>query len=255
MVDRFDWSPEPDLLDIRDPGAFAPLAGGARGGDLARGPRLALRPCDGAPRARPGLPGGPRDLLRAQPTAGRRRRCPRRPRTRCWPSSGARVAPNTYNAQHPGSFSYFTPPPLPMSIAGEVLSQWIHQGVDVWHAGPIGAFVEEEVTGWLRDLVGFRDGRLGRPDLGRGHGQHHGDDPGARRLARQAPRHTRRPSRQRPGARARVRQRPDPLLDRSGAGRARLPRGHAARGRRRTSGSGCSPARWPTPSPRTARRA
>jgi glutamate/tyrosine decarboxylase-like PLP-dependent enzyme len=44
-----------------------------------------------------------------------------------------------------------------MSIAGEVLSEWIHQGVDVWHAGPIGAFVEEEVTGWLRDLVGFRD--------------------------------------------------------------------------------------------------
>ena len=44
-----------------------------------------------------------------------------------------------------------------MSIAGEVLSQWIHQGVDVWHAGPIGAFVEEEVAGWLRDLVGFRE--------------------------------------------------------------------------------------------------
>ena len=66
-----------------------------------------------------------------------------------------RVAPATYNAQHPGSFSYFTPPPLPSSIAGEVLAQWIHQGVDVWHAGPIGTFVEEEVTAWLRDLVGF----------------------------------------------------------------------------------------------------
>ena len=66
-----------------------------------------------------------------------------------------RVAPMTYNAQHPGSFSYFTPPPLPMSIAGEVLSQWIQQGVDVWHAGPVGAFVEEEVVRWLRDLVGM----------------------------------------------------------------------------------------------------
>jgi aromatic-L-amino-acid decarboxylase len=66
-----------------------------------------------------------------------------------------RVAPATYNAQHPGSFSYFTPPPLPSSIAGEVLSQWIHQGVDVWHAGPIGTFVEEEVTAWLRELVGI----------------------------------------------------------------------------------------------------
>jgi aromatic-L-amino-acid decarboxylase len=65
-----------------------------------------------------------------------------------------RIAPYTYNAQHPGSFSYFTPPPLPVSIAGEVLAQWIHQGVDVWHAGPIGAFVEEEVTSWLRELCG-----------------------------------------------------------------------------------------------------
>jgi aromatic-L-amino-acid decarboxylase len=68
-----------------------------------------------------------------------------------------RVAPATYNAQHPGSFSYFTPPPLPSSIAGEVLAQWIHQGVDVWHAGPIGTFVEEEVTAWLRELVGIGD--------------------------------------------------------------------------------------------------
>ncbi len=73
----------------------------------------------------------------------------------------ARVAPLTYNAHHPGSFSYFTPPPLPMSIAGEVLAQWIQQGVDVWHAGPVGAFVEEEVMRWLRDLVGMPEGAWG----------------------------------------------------------------------------------------------
>jgi aromatic-L-amino-acid/L-tryptophan decarboxylase len=66
-----------------------------------------------------------------------------------------RVAPMTYNAQHPGSFSYFTPPPLAMSIGGEVLAQWLQQGVDVWHAGPVSAFVEEEVVSWLRDLVGM----------------------------------------------------------------------------------------------------
>ncbi len=66
-----------------------------------------------------------------------------------------RVRPATYNVHHTGSFSYFTAPPLPMSIAGEVLSQWLQQGVDVWHAGPIGAFVEEEVTTWLRTLVGI----------------------------------------------------------------------------------------------------
>ncbi|TMK22467.1 MAG: hypothetical protein E6G65_02470 [Actinobacteria bacterium] len=41
-----------------------------------------------------------------------------------------RVAPMTFNAQFPGAFSYFTPPPLVMSIGGEVLAQWLHQGVD-----------------------------------------------------------------------------------------------------------------------------
>ena len=72
-----------------------------------------------------------------------------------------RLAPYQFAAQHPGSFSYFTPAPLPMSIAGEVLAQWINQGVDVWHAGPTSALVEEEVTGWLRDVVGFGPGSWG----------------------------------------------------------------------------------------------
>ncbi|HEU4866039.1 MAG TPA: pyridoxal-dependent decarboxylase, partial [Actinomycetota bacterium] len=69
-----------------------------------------------------------------------------------------RVAPYVFNSQHPGSYSYFTPPPLPMSVAGELLAQWVNQGVDVWAAGPIGALVEEEVTTWLRTLIGFGDG-------------------------------------------------------------------------------------------------
>jgi len=72
-----------------------------------------------------------------------------------------RVAPYVFNAQHPGSFSYFTAPPLPMSVAGEVLAQWVQQSVDVWAAGPVGAFVEEEVTAWLRDLVGLGEGSWG----------------------------------------------------------------------------------------------
>ena len=67
----------------------------------------------------------------------------------------------TFNAQHPAAFSYFTPPPLAMSVGGEVLSQWLQQGVDVWHAGPVGAFVEEEVTRWLCDLVGLPPGSWG----------------------------------------------------------------------------------------------
>jgi hypothetical protein len=66
-----------------------------------------------------------------------------------------RIAPHTLSAYHPSSFSYFTPPPLVASVAGEVLAQVIQQGIDVWHAGPIGAFVEEEVVRWLCDVAGY----------------------------------------------------------------------------------------------------
>ena len=48
-----------------------------------------------------------------------------------------------------------------MSIVGELLAQFTNQGVDVWHAGPIGAFVEEEVGRWLCDLVGYGPASFG----------------------------------------------------------------------------------------------
>ena len=73
----------------------------------------------------------------------------------CRPPSGQRLAPYQLNAYHPRSLSYFTPPPLAMSVLGELLAQVTQQGVDVWHAGPSGAFVEEEVVHWLCDLVGY----------------------------------------------------------------------------------------------------
>src|SRR4029079_3066190 len=59
------------------------------------------------------------------------------------------------NAYHPRSLSYFTPPPLAMSVVGELLAQVVQQGVDVWHAGPLATFVEEEVVRWLCDLIGY----------------------------------------------------------------------------------------------------
>jgi glutamate/tyrosine decarboxylase-like PLP-dependent enzyme len=72
-----------------------------------------------------------------------------------------RVAPYQLNAYHPRSLSYFTPPPLLMSVIGELLAQVTQQGVDVWHAGPVAAFVEEEVVRWLCDLVGHGPGSFG----------------------------------------------------------------------------------------------
>ena len=67
----------------------------------------------------------------------------------------ARLAPHQLNAYHPGVLSYFTPPPLALSIVGELLAQWVNQGVDVYQAGPVGSLVEEEVNRWLCDLVGY----------------------------------------------------------------------------------------------------
>ena len=160
MSDRFDWSPEPALIDVRDEARARPAleALGERTwraaldwlyGEAMRRPMHALT----YPEARAAF-FGPTNLPAAAPMSPS-------PWTDVLQEFRERIAPATYNAQHPGSFSYFTPPPLPSSIAGEMLSQWIHQGVDVWHAGPIGTFVEEEVTAWLRDLIGFGPGGWG----------------------------------------------------------------------------------------------
>jgi glutamate/tyrosine decarboxylase-like PLP-dependent enzyme len=72
-----------------------------------------------------------------------------------------RLSRGLMNSQHPRQFGYFTPPPLPMSIMGELLAQVANQGVDVWHAGPFAAFAEEEVIRWLCDLVGYGEDSFG----------------------------------------------------------------------------------------------
>ena len=72
-----------------------------------------------------------------------------------------RLAGGQMNSQYPGQFGYFTPPPLPMSIVGELLAQVTNQGVDVWHAGPLATFVEEEVVRWLCDVVGYGPSSFG----------------------------------------------------------------------------------------------
>jgi aromatic-L-amino-acid decarboxylase len=150
---RFDWHPEPDLVGFSSPAARAALE------DLGEAVwREALDWLYGVALERPMHPDTyPAARARYFGTGGAPSPAPREPAAsvEILREFRERIAPFTYNAQHPGSFSYFTPPPLPASILGEVLSQWLHQGVDVWHAGPIGAFVEEEVTAWLRDLCGI----------------------------------------------------------------------------------------------------
>jgi glutamate/tyrosine decarboxylase-like PLP-dependent enzyme len=157
---RFDWHPEPALIGFRDAGAsrasveqlgtttwdaavdflFEQATRRAMGasGDYAtaRGEFFG----SGGPTTAPTTPTPSEDILA---------------------EFGRRLAASQLNAQHPRNFGYFTPPPLLMSIAGEILAQVTNQGIDVWHAGPTGAFVEEEVVRWLTDLVGYGPGAFG----------------------------------------------------------------------------------------------
>jgi aromatic-L-amino-acid/L-tryptophan decarboxylase len=72
-----------------------------------------------------------------------------------------RIAPFMLNAHNPRSLPYFTPPALPIAVAGETLAQWTNQGVDIWSCSPVGSLVEEEVIHWLCDLVGYGGGSFG----------------------------------------------------------------------------------------------
>jgi aromatic-L-amino-acid decarboxylase len=158
---RFDWHPEPELIGYRDAGASRAALerlgadtwaaaldylyehaldramGAPSGYDAAR---AAFYGDDRGPGPAPSLPSPSAAVLE---------------------EFRRRLAGGQMNSQHPRQFGYFTPPPLPMSMMGELLAQMTNQGVDVWHAGPFAAFVEEEVVRWLCDLVGYGPGSFG----------------------------------------------------------------------------------------------
>ena len=152
---RFAWHPEPELIGVRDERAARPAL-----------ERLGRDAWDAAldyvygeaMRRTIGEPVGYAELRRDYfGPAGRAGPAPSAPSTSAdlLAEFRTRIAPHQLNAWHPRTLSYFTPPPLPMSIVGELLAQVTNQGVDVWHAGPVAAFVEEEVVRWLCDLVGY----------------------------------------------------------------------------------------------------
>jgi len=157
----FRWHPEPELIGIRD--ADASRAALERAGEATWRASLDWLYDESMVRAF-GLPTGYAELRHLYfGDAGGPGAAPRDPTTfqAVLDEFTARIAPHTLNSYHPRALSYFTPPPLVASIAGEVLAQWTNQGIDVWHAGPIGAFVEEEVIRWLCDLVGYGGGSFG----------------------------------------------------------------------------------------------
>jgi len=165
-LERFDWHPEPELIGYRDEGA-------SRAALASLGERtwhealeflygIAAERAMGDPsvyaearrRYYDSDPSGPRDEPGPAPGAPMRA-------ADVIDEFTARLSRGLMNAQHPRQFGYFTPPPLPMSIMGELLAQVANQGVDVWHAGPFAAFAEEEVVRWLCDLVGYGPNAFG----------------------------------------------------------------------------------------------
>ena len=161
FVEAFGWHPEPELLGIRDAATSreALRAAGAATWEAALDYLYdhALVRAMGAPAGYAelratyfGETGGPGPAP-SDPTP--------------WPDLldefRSRIAPHTVSAWHPRSYGYFTPPPLVSSVLGEMLAQIAQQGVDVWHAGPVAAFVEEEVIRWLCNLIGYGRGSFG----------------------------------------------------------------------------------------------
>jgi glutamate/tyrosine decarboxylase-like PLP-dependent enzyme len=157
----FRWHPEPELIGIRD--AATSRQALRRAGEATWDASLDWLYDEAMVRAM-GLPTDYGALRRAYfGEAGGPGKAPAGPTTLAavLDEFRRRIAPHTLNSYHPRALSYFTPPPLVASIAGEVLAQWTNQGIDVWHAGPVGAFVEEEVVRWLCDLVGYGEGSFG----------------------------------------------------------------------------------------------
>jgi aromatic-L-amino-acid/L-tryptophan decarboxylase len=152
---EFDWHPEPSLVDFHDPASREPLE---QLGDATW--QTAMDHLYGEAFVRPVGPSS-YPQLREQVFGPSRQPMP----APAGPSTSAevlaeikdRLLPYMYNAHHLRSFSYFTAPPLPVAVAGDVLASWLQQSVDVFHASPVGTLLDEEVTGWLRDLVGYGD--------------------------------------------------------------------------------------------------
>ena len=157
----FRWHPEPELIGIRDAAASREALEAA--GEATWRASLDWLYDHGMVRSM-GVPTGYADLRQAYfGETAEPGHAPVEPATldAVLARFRDRIAPHNLSSFHPRSLSYFTPPPLVASIAGEVLAQWLNQGVDVWHAGPVAAFVEEEVGRWLCDLAGYGDGSFG----------------------------------------------------------------------------------------------
>ncbi|MGH2408348.1 MAG: pyridoxal phosphate-dependent decarboxylase family protein [Candidatus Limnocylindrales bacterium] len=151
---RFAWHPEPELLGFTDPAESRATLEELGAASWA----AALDYLYGEAMRRPIAPETYVELRRGLFGAeGQPAPAPTSPTTSAelLAEFQQRLGPYQFNASHPRSFAYFTPPSLPIAIVGELLAQWTNQSVDISHASPSSSLVEEEVVAWLREVVGF----------------------------------------------------------------------------------------------------
>jgi aromatic-L-amino-acid decarboxylase len=160
-ADGLGWHPEPELLDVRDEARSRPALERLGAETWATGLDYLYE--HGLDRAL-GEPTRYDDMRRVFfGPSGRPSAAPDEPvaMDTVLAEFRERLAPHQMNAWHPRTYGYYTPAPLWASVVGEVLAQVTNQGIDVWHCGPTGALVEEEVIAWLCGLVGYPEGAFG----------------------------------------------------------------------------------------------
>ena len=143
------------------PGTLARRPRGARARGVGRQPRLPVRRGDApARRGRRVRRDAGRVLRRRRtspPAPPRRRRVGRAARASS--ASGSRRTCSTRSTRARSATSPRRRSPIVDRRRGA--RQWMHQGVDVWAAGPVGRARRGGGDAWLRDLVGFDQGAWG----------------------------------------------------------------------------------------------
>ena len=78
-----------------------------------------------------------------------------RPAGEVWDDVFERVVGDAINLAHPMYMGHQVAPPLPHAVLADALAGLLNQSVAVWEMSPTGTPLEQQVTGWMRELLGF----------------------------------------------------------------------------------------------------
>jgi L-2,4-diaminobutyrate decarboxylase len=84
-------------------------------------------------------------------------RLPRRgrPAGEVWADVWDRVVDDAIHLAHPMYMGHQVAPPLPHAVLADALASLLNQSTAVWEMSPTATAVEQQVVGWIRELLGF----------------------------------------------------------------------------------------------------